>query len=514
MLSALTVSRPSSLRARAAALGALFVVLVSVLIRAPFLTYVGRFGDEGILLQGATRMLNGDHLYLDFFEFLPPGGFILTAFWLAISDGSFVAARVLAVAVLVGIGCLTYSACLRVSRSIVASIGVTLVWTLLPRPELTQVSHNWFTTSLCMVSFVSLLAWAQESRGRLWLVVLAGLAGGMAAMITPNRGALVLLAGLTAFRCQRSDLRAVGLYCAAASFVPALLIAQLAWQGALEAAFDNVIVFTLTRYGAINYLPLGPNLLIFAAAGGFAVLLLQREGRRILGDGEFRLCAAFSLAALLGLLARADGDHVAYALPMVLPFLLLGAWHLTSARLHPVLAGILAASVLLSALGLAPRIWGVLHESPIATPRGTIRVTSEASEDIQALVRRVEALPQGEAIFVYPYSPLLPFLTGRSHAAKVNVLIPGYTTKDQYAEACRDVLRGARWVVTDDRWTSAGWVDLFPAIAEPEPRERMLFEAILKEATVPAGGYGIHSLRLIVNADASKCDAIVGQGAS
>jgi len=331
-------------------------------------------------------------------------------------------------------------------------------------------------------------------------------------MITQNRGALVLLAGLVAFHYPR-DWRAVGLYCVAAIFVPALLITQLAYQGALQAAFDSVVVFALTCYGGINYLPPDPLMLIFLVAGAFAALLTYPEGWRIFGDRDFRLCAAFSLAALLGLVARADYDHVAYALPLLLPLLLLGAWRLTSTRLHPLLAGILAGSVILSGFGMASRIRSVVQEPFVATLRGPIRVIPAVSEEIQALVQRLESLPQGEAVFVYPYSPLLSFLTGRPHPAKINVIIPGYTTREQYAEACRDALQGARWLMTDERRTSAGRTALFPAIAEPEPPERMLFEATLEQASVAAGSYGIHSLRRIVSTDAARYDAIAMAGA-
>jgi hypothetical protein len=504
-----------NLRLHAGALGAVFIIVITILIRAPFLNYIVAFGDEGIFLQGATRILNGERLYVEFFEFLPPGGFMLTAGWLAITDGSFIAARVLVIGVLVGIGCLVYAACLRVTQNIALSIGATLVWTAFTQGEVAQFLHNWFTSLFCMITFVALLAWTRKPGGRLWLVVLAGLAGGMAAMITQNRGALVLLAGLAAFRYP-GDVRAVALYCVAAIFVPALLIAQLAHQGTLQAAFDSVIMFPLKHYAGINYLPPGPNLLAFLVAGAFALLLVYREGRHILIDRAFRLCAGFCLAALLGLLARADRDHLGYALPLVLPLLLMAACRLTSPRLHLLLAGILAGSAFLNlnTFETMSRMWRLFQEPMIATHRGPVRVTPGATAEIAALVRHLESLPQEDAVFVYPYSPLLPFLTSRRHSAEINVIIPGYTTKEQYVEACRDVLRGARWLVTDDRWTSAEWTNMFPAIAEPAPPERMLFEAILEEASVPAGAYGIHSLRLIVNADASKCDVIAASSAS
>src|SRR5271166_138883 len=52
----------------------LAVGLITVALCLPFIRYVGWLFDEGVFLHGAERMLRGDKLYLDFFEFLPPGG--------------------------------------------------------------------------------------------------------------------------------------------------------------------------------------------------------------------------------------------------------------------------------------------------------------------------------------------------------------------------------------------------------------------------------------------------------
>ena len=47
----------------------------------PFIGSIYWLGDEGMLLTGATRLLKGSRLYVDFFEALPPGGDVLTAAW-------------------------------------------------------------------------------------------------------------------------------------------------------------------------------------------------------------------------------------------------------------------------------------------------------------------------------------------------------------------------------------------------------------------------------------------------
>src|SRR5689334_14941812 len=55
------------------------VAVVTTLLCLPFFRLVVFIVDEGVLLNGAERLLEGSKIYTDFFEFLPPGGFVLTA---------------------------------------------------------------------------------------------------------------------------------------------------------------------------------------------------------------------------------------------------------------------------------------------------------------------------------------------------------------------------------------------------------------------------------------------------
>src|SRR4029077_12214392 len=70
----------------------LLVGAIAGLLCVPFIRLVG-LGDEGTLLHGAERMLRGSRLYADIFEYLPPGGFLLTEAWFSITGISFASAR-------------------------------------------------------------------------------------------------------------------------------------------------------------------------------------------------------------------------------------------------------------------------------------------------------------------------------------------------------------------------------------------------------------------------------------
>src|SRR5580658_8915138 len=78
-----------------------FVGLVAAALCLPFFRTVFTLGDEAVLLNGAERMLRGSRLYVDFFEFPPPGGFVLTEAWFSIVGISVATVRSLVILTIV-----------------------------------------------------------------------------------------------------------------------------------------------------------------------------------------------------------------------------------------------------------------------------------------------------------------------------------------------------------------------------------------------------------------------------
>ena len=66
----------------------LLVGATVLMICLRFIHFVFGLGDEGVLLHGAQRLLQGQRLYVDFFEFLPPGGFVIVTAWFSIAGVS------------------------------------------------------------------------------------------------------------------------------------------------------------------------------------------------------------------------------------------------------------------------------------------------------------------------------------------------------------------------------------------------------------------------------------------
>lgn len=227
------------------------VVLLSVALCLPFVRTIFSFGDEGVLLHGAERMLQGDRLYADFFEFLPPGGFVLTELWLRVAGLSMLAVRVLAIATIAGIACFTFLACRQASRNVPFSAFLTIAWVMMSQGVWTQLSHHWFTTMFSMAGMWAALVQAQSPDSRWRWPVVAGVAFGTASMVTPTCGALAMLAALTVFLPLRRQRAALIAYVLAGALVPVGLLLYLVWHHELVAAFNDVIVWTATRYAPI-----------------------------------------------------------------------------------------------------------------------------------------------------------------------------------------------------------------------------------------------------------------------
>src|SRR5262245_49848082 len=176
----------------------LLVGLITAVLCLPFIRVLG-LGDEGVLLNGAERLLRGSRLYADFFEFLPPGGFVLTAAWFSMAGISIGSARLVAILTIVGIACFTYLACRFGSKNAPLSAALAIGWLLMSKVVLwPEVSHHWFTTLFSMVAVWATLPNIEHAQR--WLrPLIAGTAAGMAAMVTPHRGALAMLAAMTAF---------------------------------------------------------------------------------------------------------------------------------------------------------------------------------------------------------------------------------------------------------------------------------------------------------------------------
>jgi len=493
----------------------LFVGLISVVLCAPFARYVGWLGDEGVLLQAAERMAQGSTIYVDFFEFLPPGGFVLTQGWFGIAGTSMLSARALATLTIAGIACFTYLACRQASKRTLLSVGIALGWMVISQGYWTQVSHHWFTTLFSMIAAWATLVSVEDSRHRLRGPLTAGIAAGAAIMVTPTRGALAMLAGATAVMNLRRYRAGFLAYVIACALIPISLIAYVIGRDAQTSAWDDVIVFTAKHYASVNPVPFGlwgnPYLTwIFPFAGLITLCVCVPNRRECLHDRVLRTCAAFGLAGFIGCFPRADGAHIGFAAPLVCPLL---AYSLARVTWRWPAKFRYAAVAILCFVPAARWFWwktySALHAEIVATPRGRVSLAARGASEMAA---RIAATPSDHAFFFYPYMPMLAFLTARRQVSQYDVFVPGYTLPSQYQEACLDVMRSAGWVVIDRNWTDPKFLaGIFPAMRDFEPRETRRFEQALEAGFTFVARDGSFELRGRVPAvDESVCAGITG----
>ncbi|MGH7786337.1 MAG: hypothetical protein ACRERC_05685, partial [Candidatus Binatia bacterium] len=123
--------------------------------------------DESVILYGAKRVLQGQALYRDFFEFLTPGAFYFYALAYAVGGVSITSAQV-ATALLNGVtvACIFFLT-LRVAAVAEAVLAALLVVAICV-PVWNMASHHWIATALGAATAAVLLAprWQGSRRAR------------------------------------------------------------------------------------------------------------------------------------------------------------------------------------------------------------------------------------------------------------------------------------------------------------------------------------------------------------
>ena len=396
---------------------------------------------------------------------------------------------------IVGIACFTYLTCRQASNNAPLSAALATGWVVTSQGILTTVNHHWLTTLFSMVAAWAALANLEPAQRRLRWPVIAGVAAGTAAMVTPHRGALAALAAATAFvnlRRHRAQLIAYVLGC---TLVPAGLLAYVIAQNALAAAFDDVIRFTATRYVAIQSVPFGfggliyPLKSLFPLAALLTLLVFALDWRSCLRDRLLWSCVAFGLAGVLGCFPRPDLAHIAFAAPLAFPLIACCTTRLIQ-RWRPlwwqyrylvvVVAGAVIGLCVLFALHFLRLSQEALRAEVVRTPRGSAAFFGQPGAS--QLLARIAATPSGDAYFFYPLESMLPFLTGREQVSRYDLFAPGYTLPSQYQDACISVMRDASWVVIDRVWTDINVLKLgSPAMPDTKPSETKRFEQALDD---------------------------------
>ena len=450
--------------------------------------------DEGIVLQGATRILDGQVPYRDFFTFYTPGSFYLAAAVFRIFGNSFVVAR--STVAVAGALCsvVTYLLCRRAcSRGI--SLFAAVLATIAGTAFRFLVLHNCYSTLMACLAVYAAVRFVETLNAR-WAFA-TGTLTTITFLFEQSKGGGLGLGLLLGFVLLRKS----GLKSASATALGAGLmwpfVPTLAYFASHHALGDMVSgwLWPLRHYTAANHVPYGwqnwsdhSRSVIFqegplvarllkavAVSPGLVVPVLPLIGlallvywasrlRRDPGDGHARyyvaVCSGLAGLLLSVVIVRTDVLHFMYLTPLwyVVLAWVLGKQVKSTAlqRVRPVLIayvafafGMIGFAVLLASTGARTRI---------DTRRGI--VATGAPDTVIAYVQSHEQA--GDALLVYPYLPLYNYLTATRSTSRYDFFQPGMNTPDQALEVIASLESTHARAVLFEPWFAEKFANSWP----------------------------------------------------
>jgi hypothetical protein len=219
----------------------------------------------------------------------------------------------------------------------------------------------------------------------------------------------------------------------------------------------------------------------------------------------FWLSIALGLAGFAGCFPRPDIIRITFVVPLVCPLLtccatrLIQRWYLSLWRyrfLVVLLAGLMigfCAPYVFFFLQLSQE---ALRSKIVNSSRGDIAMFGRLADGGPELLSQIAVTPPSDQYFFYPAITKFGFLAAREQVSMYEVLMPGYTTRLQYNDACISVMQRASWVIIDRRMTDPNFLkELFPSMLDPKPPETKRFEQALESGFEFSARYGTFEVR-------------------
>lgn len=474
--------------------------------------------DEGIVLQGATRILSGQLPYRDFFSFYTPGSYYLLAGLFGVFGNTLLVARTSLAVTGALCSVTTYLLSRRVcSRGM--SIFAAILATTVGAAFRFLVLHNCYSTlfaCLAVYSFVRLVenprfAWGFSTGSFIALTFLfeQSKGGGLALGVILG---LLLLHGT-----ERSTKAAVTALGTGLAWPFILTFAYFGAHRAIGAMFSSWF-WPLHHYTGANRVPYGwlnwsdaaresifqsgpwfarvakaiaisPGIVIAAlpiVAVGLLLywaIRLRKSGNTPVARYYVAVCSALSGLLLSIVIVRADILHFVYLAPLwyvvlawILGASLRGSSLLRKARpllvLYAAAAfGMLAFAMLLATTGAKNRV---------QTRRGQIK-TREPDNVIAYVQAHSRA---GDTLLVYPYLPLYNYLTATRTPSRFDFFQPGMNTPEQAQEIVGTLIAEHTSSVLFEPWFAEKFANSWPGTP------------LAAIANDPVGDYIVHNFRV------------------
>jgi Dolichyl-phosphate-mannose-protein mannosyltransferase len=443
-----------------------------------FRRYLALDPDEGIILQGAQRILQGQVLYRDFFSFVTPGSYYFLALLFKTFGSSMLVARTALAVYGALFSVFTYLSARRVCSRWAALAAAYLV-TLTSVPWRFMVLHNWDSTLLACAA-VYCAVWLLQAPRWGWAIACGSFAS-LTVLFDHSKGAglmlgfalglaLLVLFARSAIRLSRGHWVALGIGLA---WPFAVTLAYFGVHHALPAMWADW-AWPLQHYTQVNSVPYGyqdwsdetrsrvfgsgpwlvRGLALFTVSPCFLIpvlpiistvllvywLLQSRKGALRTDRAAYYILICSALVGLLSsaIVVREDIIHFVYFAPLC--YLVL-AWIMEGTDIHGGLVSfikpLVTVGVLITftAVGMAFLVTSRNARTVIETRRGM--VMADSSDEILTYVQA--HVPAGSRIFVYPYLPLYYYLTATFSATRYEYLQPGMHTRAQDEEAIREI---------------------------------------------------------------------------
>ena len=421
--------------------------------------FVFVMNDEGIYLDGALRVFHGQMPYRDFFSITGPGTFALVAASFHLFGVTLFAARI---PVVFDIAIIT--ACLFWLTSKLSDSKAAIFAILIYVPFATfvetavVVNHRWDSAAWAILAG-TLIIGASSNPSLKWMGLAAGIAAGIAAWCTPPvaLAVLALAACIAAYRATRP---LFWMYCSGIALMFAAGVIWIVSTGTLHAMLDSLV------WNSSNYV--GANRTWYAAVpGGYANLLhgsvldiaiglvivafftlpatipfvstiwlWKRPSRTVV------ILLSMGAALVLSAYPRWDLNHLTWvAAPFYVLTAALIARHPSPAMKKIVAGAVVIAASLCSAVIFQQRI----RETTQLTTLGRVHGRPGDLAMLGKIQSRVEP---SDTLFVFPYRPLLYFVTGAQNPTRYSFLQPGMASDQDQLETVRELrARPPRWVI-------------------------------------------------------------------
>jgi hypothetical protein len=469
--------------------------------------------DEGIYLDGASRTARGQVPYRDFFTFTGPGTFWTYGTVFRLFGTTLGNARlVLSIEIALLAAAIYWLAAVLTSGSFAAALGAVFAAFCLDTPGNLYISHRWDSNSWALLAVMFAATGLMRTERAWWIA--AGISAALAAWTTPPF--LILIALMTAWMTWTRRFQSLGLFVIGVGLPSIAAAAVLLYTGAL-GPMSTQLLWAVSHYGGPNRVPYGylvarpqqfarliefltPVLLpVIAYLGLAAVLYLRPQYARQHKD-LLALLVVFSIGVLLAGLPRLGAHQLIFLSPIF--------WVLTGYVLYA-FAGLAsrwltaAVAFLLCLLLISSFKMDRPFTETVETNAGPMRCTTEDAKLVSALGTRIAP---GETLFVFPYLPIVYFITGADNPSRYLFLQPGMMT-DQDEAAVEAELRAhpPKWMLAcrfPPRFWSAIWPHTNPGRLEFPRLERYMSANYREQLRVEMG-----TQQTLILACARDCDA-------